>query len=61
MRSNNFKHYANLQGSKNTSKLILVATIFASSIGGGITFVSEKNFASSANTYGLILTILIDF
>jgi SSS family solute:Na+ symporter len=62
-RSNNFKHYANLQSSKNTSKLILVATIFASSIGGGTTFgISEKVFASSAAyTYGLILTIPIDF
>ena len=43
-------------------KLILVATIFASSIGGGTTFgISEKAFAGNiAHSYGLFLAIPID-
>jgi solute:Na+ symporter, SSS family len=44
------------------SKLILVATIFASTIGGGTTFgIAEKTFADNISyTYGLLLTIPVD-
>ncbi len=62
-RKSGFKSFASVKGKDYThSKLILVATIFASTIGGGTTFgISEKAFATNiAHSYGLVLAIPID-
>ena len=62
-RKSGFKAFASVKGKDYThSKLILVATIFASTIGGGTTFgISEKVFATNvAHSYGLFLAIPID-
>jgi solute:Na+ symporter, SSS family len=62
-RKSGFKAFASVKGKDYThSKLILVATIFASTIGGGTTFgISEKAFATNiAHSYGLVLAIPID-
>lgn len=60
--SEEFGYYTNINANSNNTKLILVATIFASTIGGGTTFgISEKAFLGNiAYTYGLILTIPVD-
>lgn len=57
-----FGGFARVTDATNKSGLILIATIFASSIGGGTTFgISEKAFAGNiAHSYGLILAIPID-
>lgn len=57
-----FKNYASVQDRIKNSKLILVATIFASSVGGVTTFgIAEKAFSGDISyTYGLILAIPID-
>ena len=58
-----FKGFATINDSSTQkNKLILVATIFASSIGGGTAFgLSEKAFASNvAYSYGLFLAIPTD-
>ncbi len=61
-RKSGFKGFALVKDKYKHSKLFLVATIFASSIGGGTTFgISEKAFASNiAHSYGLFLAIPID-
>ena len=61
-KAQNLRGYTDVDSASGKSKLILVATIFASSIGGGTTFgISEKIFASNAAyTYGLLFTIPID-
>ncbi len=61
-RGGGFKSFAKAKGSANKSKMLLVATIFVSSIGGGTTFgLAEKVFAENlAYSYGLLLTIPID-
>lgn len=62
-RKSGFKAFALIKGKDYThSKLILVATIFASTIGGGTTFgISEKAFATNvAHSYALLLAIPID-
>ena len=57
-----FKNYARVEDTGISSKLILVATIFASSVGGVTTFgIAEKAFSGDISyTYGLILAIPID-
>lgn len=61
-KKSGFSGFARVTDSTKKSKLILVATIFASSIGGGTTFgISEKAFAGNiAHSYGLFLAIAID-
>ena len=62
-RKSGFKGFASVKDKDyKHGKLILVATIFASSIGGGTTFgISEKAFATNiAHSYGLLLAIPID-
>ncbi|MGI4775487.1 MAG: sodium:solute symporter family protein, partial [Janthinobacterium lividum] len=61
-RSGNFKSFASVKDSTRNNKLLLMATIFVSSVGGGTTFgLAEKSFTGNiAFTYGLILTIPID-
>lgn len=60
--SGTFKSFATVKDSSRKNRLLLVATIFASSVGGGTTFgLSEKSFMGNlAYTYGLLLTIPID-
>lgn len=57
-----FKNFARVTDTTKKNRLILVATIFASSIGGGTAFgISEKAFAGNiAHSYGLLLAIIID-
>lgn len=57
-----FNSYARVQGKTKNNRLILVATIFASSVGGGTIFgIAEKAFSGDISyTYGLILAIPID-
>ncbi|MEM6338790.1 MAG: sodium:solute symporter family protein, partial [Pseudomonadota bacterium] len=58
-----FKNFSRATGGKiQKSKLILVATIFASTIGGGTTFgIAEKTFADNISySYGLFLVIPVD-
>lgn len=57
-----FKTLSKITQKIRSNKLILVATIFASAIGGGTTFgISEKAFSENiAYTYGLVLAIPID-
>lgn len=57
-----FKDFARVRDDTKKNKLILVATIFAASIGGGTTFgIAEKAFSGNvAHSYGLFLSIFID-
>ena len=57
-----FNSFTKITEKLEGNKLILVATIFATAIGGGTTFgIAEKVFVSNAaHSYGLILTIPID-
>jgi Na+/proline symporter len=57
-----FKGFSRATGSVQKSKLILVATIFASTIGGGTTFgIAEKTFADNISySYGLLFAIPVD-
>ncbi|WP_341792852.1 sodium:solute symporter family protein [Rickettsia endosymbiont of Ceutorhynchus obstrictus] len=61
-RHSSFKNYANVGGSAKNSRLLLIATIFASSVGGATTFgITEKAFSGYAYYgYALILTLPID-
>jgi SSS family solute:Na+ symporter len=61
-RSSSFKGFARISDKFKTSRLILVATIFASSVGGGTTFgLSEKAFLGNlSHSYGLLLAIPVD-
>ncbi len=61
-RHKTFKSFALVGDKLSKNKLILVATIFASTIGGGTTFgIAEKAFAENiAYSYGLFFVIPID-
>jgi len=61
-KHSSFKNYANVESSAKNSKLLLIATIFASSVGGATTFgITEKAFSGHIYyAYALILTIPID-
>lgn len=61
-RSGNFKNFASVKSNNKNSRLLLLATIFVSSVGGGTIFgLAEKSFTGNlAFTYGLFLTIPID-
>jgi solute:Na+ symporter, SSS family len=61
-KQSGFKGFARISDKVNKSKLMLVATIFVSSIGGGTTFgIAEKAFVGNiAYSYALILVIPID-
>ncbi|MCP5369702.1 MAG: sodium:solute symporter family protein [Rickettsiaceae bacterium] len=61
-KQNNFQSFTKISKKLKGSKLILVATIFASAIGGGTTFgVSEKVFSDNvAYSYGLMAVIPLD-
>ena len=58
----NFRSFSRITKGVKGNKLLLVATIFASTIGGGTTFgISEKAFSETiANSYGLIIAMPID-
>lgn len=60
--SGNFSSYAKVKSSARNSKLLLMTTIFASTVGGGTTFgISQKAFSGDlAFTYGLMLVIPVD-
>ncbi|ALN41124.1 sodium:pantothenate symporter [Rickettsia rhipicephali] len=61
-KHSSFKNYANVESKAQNSKLLLIATIFASSVGGATTFgIMEKAFLGyEYYAYALILTIPID-
>ena len=61
-KQNNFEAFTKISTKFKGNKLILVATIFASAIGGGTTFgISEKVFSDSvAYSYGLMAVIPLD-
>lgn len=61
-KHSNFKNYANVESNVQNSKLLLIATIFASSVGGATTFgITEKAFLGHVYyAYALMLTIPID-
>lgn len=61
-RSGSFKNFATVKDSSRKSKLLLVATIFASSVGGGTSFgLAEKVFLGDISyAYGLLITISVD-
>lgn len=57
-----FKNYARVSGATKTSKILLTATLFVSSVGGATTFgIAEKAFSGDVSyTYGLLLALPID-
>ncbi len=57
-----FTNYANVQDNSRNNKLLLVATIFASSVGGSTTFgIAEKAFSGDLSySYGMMLALPID-
>lgn len=61
-RSGNFRSFASVKDSSRKNKILLVATIFVASVGGGTTFgIAEKSFSGNlAYTYALLLTIPVD-
>lgn len=61
-KSGRFTDFARIKDGAQRGRLILVATIFASSIGGGTTFgISEKTFAGDiSHSYGLFIAIIAD-
>ncbi|WP_347938890.1 sodium:solute symporter family protein [Rickettsia oklahomensis] len=61
-KHSSFKNYANVESTVQNNKLLLIATIFASSVGGATTFgIMEKVFLGHEYyAYALILTIPID-
>lgn len=61
-KHDSFKNFSRVTGSIQKNKLILVATIFASTIGGGTTFgIAEKTFADNISySYGLLFAIPAD-
>ncbi|WP_341791563.1 sodium:solute symporter family protein [Rickettsia endosymbiont of Gonocerus acuteangulatus] len=61
-KNSSFKNYANVESKVQNSKLLLIATIFASSVGGATTFgITEKTFLGHTYyAYALMLTIPID-
>ena len=60
--SNYFRSFSKITTQMQGNKLIIVAAIFASAIGGGTTFgIAEKAFAGNiAYSYGLMLAIPVD-
>ncbi|AFE52995.1 sodium/pantothenate symporter (panF) [Rickettsia prowazekii str. GvV257] len=61
-KHSSFKHYANVERKSQHNKLLLIATIFTSSVGGATTFgIMEKVFLGHGYyAYALIVTIPID-
>ncbi len=61
-KQDGFKSFSKVTGGIQKNKLILVATIFASTIGGGTTFgIAEKAFADNISySYGLLFAIPVD-
>ncbi len=61
-KNTGLKSFSKISKNLANNKLLLVATIFASSIGGGTTFgVTEKIFAQDISySYGLLCTIPVD-
>lgn len=61
-RSDSLRGYSSLSSARGTSTLMLVATIFATAVGGGTTFgLSEKAFSGNlAYSYAILLTVPID-
>ncbi|MFY9590044.1 sodium:solute symporter family protein [Rickettsia endosymbiont of Halotydeus destructor] len=61
-KHSSFKNYANVGGNAKNSRLLLIATIFASSVGGATTFgITEKAFSGYVYYgYALMLTLPID-
>ncbi|MCC2646261.1 MAG: Sodium/pantothenate symporter [Rickettsiaceae bacterium] len=61
-RTKSLSGYGKVENKISGNKLILLATIFATSVGGGTTFgISEKAFSGNiAYSYGLIITVIID-
>jgi SSS family solute:Na+ symporter len=61
-KQSGFKGFSRISDKASKGKLVLVATIFASSIGGGTTFgIAEKAFAGNiAYSYGALFAIPID-
>ena len=61
-KQSGFKIFSKIGDNASKSKLMLVATIFASTIGGGATFgIAEKAFVGDlAYSYGLFLALPID-
>lgn len=61
-RAKSLKSYGSMNSSGHTSTLLLVATIFATAVGGGTIFgISEKAFANNiVYSYALILTVPVD-
>lgn len=54
--------YGSMSGKVDTSKFLLVATVFATAVGGGTTFgIAEKAFSQDLSySYALMLTVLVD-
>jgi Na+/proline symporter len=61
-KKSGFKGFVQIDNKTSKNKLILVATIFVSSIGGGTTFgIAEKAFAENiAYSYGLLFAVPVD-
>lgn len=61
-KSNNIQNYSSVGKNVRTNRLILAATIFAGSVGGGTTFgLTEKAISSNlAYSYALIITVIVD-
>lgn len=61
-RSSGFKSFASIKDSAKKDRLLLVATIFASAVGGGTTFgITEKVYSGHISyAYGVVLNILVD-
>jgi Na+/proline symporter len=61
-RTKSLSGYGKVEKEIGGNRLILLATIFATSVGGGTTFgISEKAFSGNiAYSYGLIITVIID-
>jgi Na+/proline symporter len=59
-KSNNFRSFSSIKGNFSKSKLLLVATIFVSAVGGGTVFgITEKVFSGHISySYGLLTTII---
>lgn len=61
-RSNSMQSYSSVGKKIRTNRLILAATIFAGSVGGGTTFgLTEKILSGNlAYSYALIITVIVD-
>ncbi len=61
-KTSGFKGFTSVKDSSKKNRLLLLATIFVSSVGGGTSFgLSEKAFLGDVSyAYGLLITITID-